>query len=270
MFLSCIDTGERFQRCATSLLVLTDKFKIYSAQSVDLRLGGIVPVDSEFNWDSDVNNCVSSWVEEYSKKSNCFFQGSISFILSDSIWADTLDIYEVFDITKAEILLKSIKKTLYRMKYCVMDDNQFKKLKERAIECGIQVHIKESNPDDETTIESEGNLEFPKTEEIENNLSPDLEVSNSSNQVPTETETDWEQKIESNNNDIETVPENVCTYEKETDDGKDTDDKTEAGVTLDRWETLDDKVEEINLAIFVNPSKLYAQKLSHMDRYALV
>lgn len=115
------------------LLVLPDQFKEFPAQAVDIRIGGIVPLDSEIRWDKKSTQLVKKWLEH---AENCYIEAKIELALMNCIWVKSVEITKILRSINEETRWISITEKLIQKNIGVADSKPLDMLREMAERAG--------------------------------------------------------------------------------------------------------------------------------------
>lgn len=107
--LKLIDIGSILKRKASEILYLTDEFRTYPPQALDMHLIGLVPADLEDEWDLQITNKVKQCVDNYTKiKENIKIEANVLFTLQNTVIVDCVRITKING--NDTIIMCSIKK----------------------------------------------------------------------------------------------------------------------------------------------------------------
>lgn len=111
-----IDSGTVVRRKSLQLRRLADEFCLFPEQAVDLHLIGLVPADSEDEWDSEITNKLKSHLNDItSERDNIHVEANIVFSLRKAIVVDCLRISQTIGCDC--IILCSVKKHMLQKRW---------------------------------------------------------------------------------------------------------------------------------------------------------
>lgn len=116
----------------TELIQLPVRFKTFPPQAVNVRIGGIVPHDFDYDWDSKTLQYVKNWLRHESD----YLKGDIQLSIMDTLWVDSVDGMEVLHSIGHDVRTVSIKNNLLKHKFGVNDSRAMELLKSLAQQAG--------------------------------------------------------------------------------------------------------------------------------------
>lgn len=271
--LKLIDLGLEIKSSKSKLLELPDIFKVQPPQTIDIRLGGIIPTDSEFTWDDEVTETVKKWIKRYQKVQNNYVVASVAFATNDIIWVDSVNIIEDLKSFGGLIQVKSIKTSLIKLQYGIADTKIFANLKSLAKDAGLDLIGGMTPPPEEPNLQTLEDM--AEVVEDENDLQRPDEVQvfcepNYESTVPNEEDEDIA---------IVSSDTNGVNFEKSADNNKiaaeseklsnnvvDRSLPVEETISVEKivetWQTLTFSVVHVHLSDFRTPDLIYVCKIS--------
>lgn len=111
------------------------QFRSFPPQSIEIQIGGIVPVDYEQEWDSEILQNVKAWIKK-NMNDNVYVQGRILFTMMNTLWLDTIKLVHILSYIHTSVEVISIRHCLLQKKFAIENDLSLILLKRIGEELG--------------------------------------------------------------------------------------------------------------------------------------
>lgn len=134
---SLIDVGTIVKRKSTELWKLNDEFHDFPEQAIDLHLIGLVPTDSEDEWDSEITQILKNYIDRItSDQDNFYVEANVVFSLRKALVVDCVRISQT--IGRDCIVLCSVKNHIIKKRLGVSTKKTRKDIIKMAEAIGIK------------------------------------------------------------------------------------------------------------------------------------
>ncbi|XP_053679144.1 uncharacterized protein LOC128730136 [Anopheles nili] len=165
-----LDIGRIVHVNSSALLLLPEKFRDLSGQTIDVRIAGVIPHDFEQDWDKSATNMAREWIKKYESKPNCHIEGNVLLALRDTIWVDELYLVEQLEDLKTTLVTEKIRATIIAKQFGIADKESFVKVSQLVRDCEALRILPESDSKEMVHTEAQ---EEPQEAAIDEQLAED-------------------------------------------------------------------------------------------------